>query len=382
MRAWSLNIIVLACIIGINIQGWTGHVLPVSYDQKTNQWNVLLGFNPNTGQWEDFWANPLGHESKASQTAERALKYQTNQQYQVSLQAAPWFHDKNAQQFIHFVVVPYIPGKTLYQTAQNKFRTDFAWMPIGNIQSGHHAGKKISQQTVSFIQNYWPYAVQKLSAGYQTVQQTHPTLPQVPFQAQSLASLKPLAIKHQPYPSVKSVARKSCQVIGCPVPWADGDQGHEYFYDDKIHQGNEYLGNFYLAYVTLNIAGHPITFVCAEAAFQAGKYLTIQNNQIVGYDRQVIQQLQAADGDTAFRIGQKNPATTPGWRSGFNVTWMNYVVASKFMQNAHIARKLKATGGKQLVEHSDRDDFWGVGKNNTGQNMLGKILMQVRAMLP
>jgi ribA/ribD-fused uncharacterized protein len=64
----------------------------------------------------------------------------------------------------------------------------------------------------------------------------------------------------------------------------------------------------------------------------------------------------------------------------------------KFSQNKDILRKLMATGDKILVEASPYDRIWGIGlsarhkdaKNPSkwkGQNLLGKILMDVRDQL-
>ena len=39
------------------------------------------------------------------------------------------------------------------------------------------------------------------------------------------------------------------------------------------------------------------------------------------------------------------------------------------------------TGDRTLIENSWRDDFWGWGPNRDGQNMLGKLWMEVRAEL-
>jgi len=64
----------------------------------------------------------------------------------------------------------------------------------------------------------------------------------------------------------------------------------------------------------------------------------------------------------------------------------------KFGQNSELARKLLETGDKKLVEAADYDRVWGIGLSVVeaaaslesewlGENLLGKILMQVRAEL-
>lgn len=65
-------------------------------------------------------------------------------------------------------------------------------------------------------------------------------------------------------------------------------------------------------------------------------------------------------------------------------------VFAKFSQNQELKAKLLATGDKFLVEASPYDKIWGIGfnksnaltnKNKWGQNLLGKILVEVRAKL-
>lgn len=72
--------------------------------------------------------------------------------------------------------------------------------------------------------------------------------------------------------------------------------------------------------------------------------------------------------------------------------FMTYVNLLKYQQNPDLAEQLKLTGGRILVEASPIDRIWGCGlaendpmildkSNWTGQNLLGKALMQVRATL-
>jgi N-glycosidase YbiA len=58
---------------------------------------------------------------------------------------------------------------------------------------------------------------------------------------------------------------------------------------------------------------------------------------------------------------------------------MRVAVRQKFATHASIRDLLLATGDEELVENTTGDYYWGCGKNGTGKNMLGKILMEVRA---
>ena len=58
---------------------------------------------------------------------------------------------------------------------------------------------------------------------------------------------------------------------------------------------------------------------------------------------------------------------------------MEKAVRAKFTQHRSLQKKLISTGNKRLVEDSPKDYYWGIGKKRTGKNMLGKILMKIRA---
>lgn len=60
---------------------------------------------------------------------------------------------------------------------------------------------------------------------------------------------------------------------------------------------------------------------------------------------------------------------------------MREIIRAKAAQHEYVRRKLLATGERELVENSWRDDFWGWGPNKDGQNVLGKLWMEVRAEL-
>jgi ribA/ribD-fused uncharacterized protein len=56
-------------------------------------------------------------------------------------------------------------------------------------------------------------------------------------------------------------------------------------------------------------------------------------------------------------------------------------VLEKFKQNESLAKLLLKTGDARIIEESPKDYFWGVGKDGTGLNKLGKILEEVREEL-
>lgn len=53
-------------------------------------------------------------------------------------------------------------------------------------------------------------------------------------------------------------------------------------------------------------------------------------------------------------------------------------VYAKFSQHADLREVLLGTGDALLIEHTDKDSYWGDGGDGSGRNRLGEILMSVR----
>lgn len=60
------------------------------------------------------------------------------------------------------------------------------------------------------------------------------------------------------------------------------------------------------------------------------------------------------------------------------VSIMREALEAKFRQHPDLAALLLATGEAKLVEHTEKDDFWGDGGDGSGRNELGRLLMAVR----
>lgn len=60
---------------------------------------------------------------------------------------------------------------------------------------------------------------------------------------------------------------------------------------------------------------------------------------------------------------------------------MRRAVLRKFELHREIRGALLATGDEELVENARSDYYWGCGKDGSGLNRLGEILMAVRAEL-
>jgi ribA/ribD-fused uncharacterized protein len=88
--------------------------------------------------------------------------------------------------------------------------------------------------------------------------------------------------------------------------------------------------------------------------------------------------ITARSAHDAFKMAQQMKSIRrPDW-DDVKVDIMRKLIRAKVDQHGYVRRKLLATGDRELVENSWRDDFWGWGPIRDGQNMLGKLWMEVR----
>ncbi|TNV75389.1 hypothetical protein FGO68_gene17409 [Halteria grandinella] len=134
-----------------------------------------------------------------------------------------------------------------------------------------------------------------------------------------------------------------------------------------------YLTNYYPAKFTL----HGKVWPTSEHYFQAQKFPTRPDFQ----ERIRLEETPDGAKDLAF-------STREGFRSDWGEVKNGYMkegIMEKFLQNEDIRMQLLETGDAQLVEHTTEDSYWGdggdLGTGTIGQNMLGKILMEVRDAL-
>jgi N-glycosidase YbiA len=107
----------------------------------------------------------------------------------------------------------------------------------------------------------------------------------------------------------------------------------------------------------------------SEHYFQAQKFAGTDLEQVVRNARR--------PGDAAS-IGRdrKNPLRKDWESVKDNV--MRGAVYAKFTQHEDLKKVLLSTGNEQLVEHTERDSYWGDGGDGSGKNRLGQILMEIR----
>lgn len=76
---------------------------------------------------------------------------------------------------------------------------------------------------------------------------------------------------------------------------------------------------------------------------------------------------------------RENPsALRPDW-DDIKFTVMERALRAKFTQHPDLRAALLATADAEIAEDSPHDTLWGLGRDGTGQNRMGRLLMQLRA---
>lgn len=91
--------------------------------------------------------------------------------------------------------------------------------------------------------------------------------------------------------------------------------------------------------------------------------------------------MNAPSAHAAFKIAENRRTHRRADWDQVKVAVMRDILRAKAQQHEYVRRKLLETGDRELIENSWRDDFWGWGPNRDGQNMLGKLWMEIRAEL-
>lgn len=151
---------------------------------------------------------------------------------------------------------------------------------------------------------------------------------------------------------------------------------------DKVvrfyEQDHYYLSNFSSFEVQLDVSSYLgelgpkiITFKTSEHAYHWHRFAkTGPGSALLVRD--------AASAHEAFEFSQNNKHNQRCDWNDVKVEVMHKILRAKVIQHPYIQKKLPQTTGRELIEDSWRDPFWGWGEDRRGQNMLGKLWMQVR----
>lgn len=128
-----------------------------------------------------------------------------------------------------------------------------------------------------------------------------------------------------------------------------------------------------------NFSNHPIlingiTYPTNEHYFQAAKYF----NTSLNYVQKIVMARTPAE---AKRLGGSRKVPIESDWDMKRIDYMRVAVHAKFTQYPELRSLLLSTGNSQLYEDAPNDTFWGIGRDRTGKNWLGRILMDQRKIL-
>ncbi len=159
---------------------------------------------------------------------------------------------------------------------------------------------------------------------------------------------------------------------GCVNRKLDSDT-QVFFYEQDFYV----LSNF--SAFTLQWKG--IRFDTSEAAYHWEKF-DPERCYISSFARQVQTAIRSApSAHDAFKIAEQNCCFRRSDWDRVKVDVMRDILRAKAAQHEYVRHKLLATGDRQLIEDSWRDDFWGWGPNRDGKNVLGALWMEIRSEL-
>jgi ribA/ribD-fused uncharacterized protein len=139
-----------------------------------------------------------------------------------------------------------------------------------------------------------------------------------------------------------------------------------YFYEPEGRWG--FLANF----STHSIRLHDRTWRTVEHFFQAQKFAgTFREDAIE----------QTSSPSSAKALAKSWARYKRRDWSGVRLLIMREAIWAKFTQHNDLALLLLSTDEKNIVEKTNHDRFWGCDQDGRGSNMMGKILMEVRADL-
>ncbi|WKZ26776.1 MAG: NADAR family protein [Candidatus Paceibacterota bacterium] len=125
-----------------------------------------------------------------------------------------------------------------------------------------------------------------------------------------------------------------------------------------------------------NFSAHVINiwdkeFSTAEHAFQWKKFSET--------DAEIADKiLEAKSPHLVKEISDANKSNQPSDWHDRKVSVMEEILKAKAEQHKDVREILKKTGNKEIIENSPVDNFWGIGPEGDGENMVGKIWMKIR----
>lgn len=149
---------------------------------------------------------------------------------------------------------------------------------------------------------------------------------------------------------------------------------------DNDNQIFFYENDFYVFsnFSSFTLEWKGLRFDTSEAVYHYEKFMHYEGAPIslLEKTRKLIHTAKSAH--EAYRLAYLyRDLRRPDWND-VKVNVMRGILRAKVNQHEYVKKKLLASGDRELIEDSWRDNFWGWGPNRDGQNQLGKLWMEIR----
>jgi N-glycosidase YbiA len=134
-----------------------------------------------------------------------------------------------------------------------------------------------------------------------------------------------------------------------------------------------YEGPFYLL---SNFSAHKVVFEGVE-------YMTSEHAYQVAKFRDPVIRERIKSAPSAFlarEFGQAKEGMTEGWNEK-KVFVMKEIMRAKMLQHEDVREALRSTGDAPIEKNHPDDSYWGTGADGSGENVMGKIWMELREEL-
>lgn len=137
----------------------------------------------------------------------------------------------------------------------------------------------------------------------------------------------------------------------------------------KLDQPYGEFSNFYRSFMVIDRK----IYLTNEHYYQSQKFVGNKFEEIVRIQSSPMKAKRIA------RSIEAEKYLRPDWND-IKVSVMAKGLYHKF-KNEILRNLLLSTGNSEIVEYSNKDKFWGRNSENDGQNILGKMLMELREQI-
>ncbi len=141
--------------------------------------------------------------------------------------------------------------------------------------------------------------------------------------------------------------------------------------DKVLFYGGEF-GYVFSNFAAFNVRYKGSIWMTSEHAYQASKF---QDSRLQ------IQIMRAASAHDALKLAHafsERGLVRADWNEEEKLRVMYEIISLKHDQHAYVQKQLKESIGREIVEDSPKDAFWGRGPDWKGQNHLGRLWMRLR----